>query len=373
MQLNYKDSGVNRLLGDDASKVLYEAAKLTWENRKGKIREVVEVFPDFSGLRAVDVSNLPDGTFMNMNFDGIGTKIEIGERMCKHDTVAFDLFGMVADDGSMRGAEPVLLGSILDVRSLGNDKKSYIDFIKQLAVGYVNAAKEANVAVVNGEIAEVGARVSGFGEFNYNWGAAVIWFARKDRLLTGYKIKPGDILIGLREEGFRSNGISLPRKILEREYGTNWHDLDCNGKKMGEIALHPSRIYTRAIVEMTGGVEGEAKAKVHGIAHITGGGIPEKLGRMLKPSKLGAIINATFEPCELMTLCQKLGNVSDEEAYRTWNMGQGMIVATPEPENVIEISNIYGIEAKIIGIVKQRSGIIIKSKGFFGYDKNLEF
>ena len=177
----YSDSGVNVELGDNASKVLYNAAKQTWENRKGRFGEVVELFEDFSGLRGIHVGGLPQGTFMNLGFDGVGTKIELGERIGKHDTVAYDLFAMVCDDAVVRGAEPVLIGSILDVNSLGRNGESHIDLVKQLATGYIGAAKAANVAVVNGEVAELGARVQGYGDFCYNWGAGIAWFARKDR------------------------------------------------------------------------------------------------------------------------------------------------------------------------------------------------
>ena len=193
---NYENSGVNIKLGEDASKVLYEAAKLTWKNRKGKLGEVVEIFSDFSGLRAVNVGGLPDDTYMNIGFDGVGTKVEIAERTKRHETVAFDLFAMVCDDAVVRGAEPVLVGSILDVKSLGNEDESYLNLVKQLALGYINAAEEANVSIVNGEIAELGSRVQGYGPFNYNWGASVVWFARKDRMITGNEIKPNDKLVG---------------------------------------------------------------------------------------------------------------------------------------------------------------------------------
>src|SRR3989344_6275503 len=97
-----------------ASKILYEAAKLTWKNRTGRLGEVVELFDDFSGLRAINVGGLPEDAYMNIGFDGVGTKIELAERIAKHDTVAHDLLAMVCDDAVVRGAEPVIVGSILD-------------------------------------------------------------------------------------------------------------------------------------------------------------------------------------------------------------------------------------------------------------------
>ncbi|QQG40264.1 MAG: hypothetical protein HYS81_02550 [Candidatus Aenigmatarchaeota archaeon] len=359
----YADSGVDIELGDDVSKVLYEAAKHTWNNRKGRLGEVVELFEDFSGLRAVNVGGLPADAYMSLGFDGVGTKMEIGERISKHDTVAYDLFAMVCDDAVVRGAEPVLIGSILDVRSLGEEDNSYMKFVKQLATGYIGAAKEANVAVVNGEVAELGARVSGYGSFNYNWGAGVAWFARRNRMFTGREIVEGDYLVGLREEGFRSNGLSLVRRIMKKAHGDDWHEEKHNGKNLAELALHPSRIYTGAAVEMFGGFDWKPRASVHGIAHITGGGVPGKLGRVLKPRGLGANITDPFEPADLMLHCQEIGDVTDAEAYRTWNMGQGMIVITDEPEDVERVAKKRRINARRIGRVSARPGIQIASKG----------
>ena len=360
---DYKSSGVDIELGDDASKVLYEAAKLTWKNRKGRLGEVVEIFEDFSGLRAINVGGLPSDTYMNINFDGVGTKMELGERIAKHDTVAYDLFAMVCDDAVVRGAEPVIVGSILDVKSLGDGNKSYIDFVKQLAVGYINAAKEANVAIVNGEVAELGARVNGYGPFNYNWGAGVVWFARKSRMLTGYEIQKGDKLVGLRENGFRSNGLSLVRKIMKTAHGDEWHRETYDGKSLAELALHPSRIYSGAVVDMLGGFDGESKAKIHGVSHITGGGVPGKLGRALRPSGLGAYLDNPFEPCDLMRYCQEKGNIADVEAYKTWNMGQGMIIITPSPDEVMNIANQHRVESRVIGEVTKEPIIRIRNKG----------
>ncbi|MEK6933343.1 MAG: AIR synthase-related protein [Nanoarchaeota archaeon] len=365
-QTTYADARVNVDLGDDASKVLYNAAKQTWKNRKGRFGEVVELFSDFSGLRAVHVGGLPQGTYMNLGFDGVGTKMELGERIGKHNTVAYDLFAMVCDDAVVRGAEPVLVGSILDVNSLGRDGESYIEFVKQLANGYICAAKAANVVVVNGEVAELGARVQGYGKFNYNWGAGIVWFAKKDRMFTGKEIQPIDSIVALKEEGFRSNGLSLVRKIMKQTYGDNWHEKDYNGKNLAELALTPSIIYSKAIVDMFGGFEEIPKAEVHGVAHITGGGIPGKLGRVLKQSGLSAAISDPFEPSEFVRYVQELGGVLDREAYRTWNMGQGMLVITPEPKRVIDVSSSYGIFAKEVGVIensKDNPIILIKNRG----------
>jgi phosphoribosylformylglycinamidine cyclo-ligase len=213
----------------------------------------------------------------------------------------------------------------------------------------------------------------GSGPFNYNWGAGVVWFAKKERLFTGKEIETGDYLVGLQETGFRSNGLSLVRKILKENYGEEWHTKTYDGKSMGELALKPSKIYTRAVVEMFGGFQDEPKAKIHGVAHITGGGIPGKLGRILKPSGYGATISSPFAPSDFMLHCQKLGKVPDDEAYKTWNMGQGMIIITPDPNKVMEISNSYNIKSKVIGKIESNLGIRILSAGVYSNNKYLNF
>jgi len=371
-QTTYADSGVNIDLGDDVSKILYNAAKQTWDNRKGKLGEVIVPFDDFTGVRAIDVSNLPAGTLMNIGFDGVGTKMELAERVKNHRTIAYDLFAMVCDDAVVRGAEPVLIGSILDVNSLGTSDEPFIEEVRQLAEGYIAAAKAANVAIVNGEVAELGSRVGGFGNFNYNWGAGVVWFAKRDRMFTGREIKEGDYLVGLREEGFRSNGLSLVRKIMKKNHGDNWHRVlwKRGNVSLADLALTPSRIYTAAVVDMFGGYDRQPKTKVHGVAHITGGGVPGKLGRVLNPSGLGAVIDTPFDPSEFVEYTQALGGVPDIEAYKTWNMGQGMIIVTPKPDEVIKVVADYGIQGQNIGIVTKEQGIRIKNRGAFCPDKN---
>ncbi|MFH1299319.1 MAG: AIR synthase-related protein, partial [Patescibacteria group bacterium] len=230
---------------------------------------------------------------------------------------------------------------ILDVNSLS------LDAVKGLAKGYIEAAKAARVAVVNGEIAELGSRVSGFGDFNYNWGASVVWFAQKDKLLTGEDIQVGDKVVTFKEKGFRSNGLSLLRKILEDNYGENWHEAELSGQKIGDLALEPSKIYCAAVWDML------QKLEIHGVAHITGGGIPGKLGRVLARAGLGAKLTDLFEPCQLMKHVIELGGVARDEAFRTWNMGNGMVVIVKpgQEEEVVSIASEHGIETKVCGEV----------------------
>lgn len=357
---------VNIELGDDVSRMLYEASKLTHDNRPGLL---VEFHESFSGLRAIPATMLKDvgNMYLNLAFDGVGTKVEVSERLDDHSVVAHDLFAMVCDDAVVRGAEPVAIGSILDVRQL-DDNEHTRTAVRQLAQGYVEAASAAGVVVVNGEVAELGDRVGGYGEFNYNWGATVLWFAHKDRILTGHQIQPGDSLVGLAEHGFRSNGITDVRKAMLEHYGPAWQDVvvrELGELSLGKLVQKPSIIYSRFVSELTGGynIEKEPKAAVTGVAHITGGGQPSKLGRMLEPSGLGVTIDDPIRPPRIMTAVQKLREFPDEKAYGKWHMGAGMVIATPEPEKVLAEANNHGLTARAIGQVTDEPGIRIKNRG----------
>jgi phosphoribosylformylglycinamidine cyclo-ligase len=363
--VTYARAGVHLDLGDAASRLLYEAARQTWAQRQGRFGEVIIPHDDFSGLRGIAVGALPPDTVMGIGFDGIGTKIEIAERLRIWNTLAFDLFAMVCDDAVVQGAEPVLIGSVLDVRTLGSTTISHLDIIAQLAEGYVAAARAARVAVLNGELAECGPRISGYGPFNCTWSAGVVWFARRTRLLSGAAVRPGDAIVGLAETGCRSNGFSLIRHILQSQHGEDWHTLPHGATTLGALALQPSQIYTAAVVDMLGGVDGEPCVDLHGVVHVTGGGIPGKLGRLLRRVHLGAEIPDPLSPGPLLTYLQEHGPVHDEEAYRVWNMGQGMLLITPQPEAALAVASRHGLTAQVIGAITSQPGLRLHSRGYF--------
>lgn len=360
----------------EISKLLFEAARQTWQTRTDDINQIICPNNNYSGVRFIKIANLPRGTVLSSNSDGVGTKVEVAERMLNHSTIAYDLFAMVCDDAVSSGLEPILVNTVLDVNSLKSNQE-----VIQLIKGYVRAAREAGVSIISGETAELGSRVSGYGKFNYNWCATLISLGNESRIITGQKVEPNQYLVGLKEQGFRSNGLTLVRKTLEEYFGEEWHTLKLNNfgehasVTLGELVLTPSKIYTRAIIEITGGWDlwNEQEAELTGIAHITGSGIPEKLGRVLRVTKTGALIDNPFEPCEVMKYCQDLGNISDQLAYSTWNMGQGMILITTEPDRVMQILEKYKIESKVIGKTTSQPGIRIKSKGVNLTNQYLDF
>jgi phosphoribosylformylglycinamidine cyclo-ligase len=376
-----KPEDINIKAGDDASKAFYEAATQTYANQPGLLREALS---SFSGLRSTSLDQLGPDLEMGMESDGIGTKVEIAERVGRHDTIAFDLMAMMCDDAAVRGAEPVLVNTVFDVNTLGKEHdsdelKEYIrQSMGQLATGYVAAANAANVVISGGEIAELGDRVGGYGPFNYNWGGTAIWLAHRDRQLTGKELRPGDKLVGLVENGFRSNGITNVRQAMIERYGENWQDVvdpSLGEKTLGELALEPSTIYSGFMSRLTGGydINREPLATITGAAHITGGGQPSKIGRLLEASGLGVEIANPIAPPEIMLKMQEINGYDDRTAYGKWHMGPGMVVATSEPDEVLEAAETYGINAQEIGIVTEDPGIMVRNMGANSDSRWLEF
>lgn len=372
---------VNIKAGDDASKAFYAAAKQTYPNQPDMLREA---FSSFSGLRSTSLDLLGSDLEMGMESDGIGTKVEIAERVGRHDTIAFDLIAMMCDDAAVRGAEPVLINTVFDVNTLGKEDdpdelKEYIHrAMGEIAVGYVAAANTANVVISGGEIAELGDRVGGYGPFNYNWGGTALWLAHRDRQLTGKELRPGDKLVGLAEHGFRSNGITNVRQAMLERYGEDWHkvvDRSLGEKALGELALEPSTIYSGFMSHLTGGydINRHPIARVTGAAHITGGGQPSKLGRMLEASGLGAEIADPIAPPNIMLKMQEINSYDDRTAYGKWHMGPGMVIATPEPEKVLEAAAANKVEAQEIGVITEEPGIRVRNMGAGSDSRWLEF
>lgn len=365
----YKAAGVDLQLGDDLSQMLYEASKLTWENRAGEFGEPTSSVDAFRGLRDMSIEPLmrvpkPEGIRLFQCDDGVGTKVEVAQRMGRHNTIAHDLLAMVVDDAAVKGYEPAAVSTTLDVRKLTESMKPEME---QLAEGYVEAAKRAQVALVNGEVAELGDLVGGFGEgLVYNWSATLLAAGHQKRLLDGRAVRPGDALVGLRERGFRSNGLSLVRKTLKAAFGENWHEHieEESGRPWGDVVLEPSTIYSPLLVSALGGYD-LAKtpyARVHGAAHITGGGIPAKLGGLLRTASVGAVIEEPWPVPHPMRTLWEMSGIGLEEAHHVWNMGTGMVVATPDPDRIEWLADYHSgvdIEAKRIGTVVAEQSIRI--------------
>lgn len=343
----YKESGVDIELGDRCSKLAYEAAKATFGGRKGMIGEPVLDEGGFTGM--MDMGDF----YLIQNDDGVGTKIEVAEKMRKFDTMGYDLLAMVADDGICVGAEIFSVTNTLDCPKLDEE------MVDGLMTGLKKAALEQKIVVPGGELAELGNALNGA-----VWNATAVGILEKDKVITGSDIQEGDAVLVLKSVGIRSNGLSLARMILKEKFGDDWVHADYgDGRMWGDVILTPSKIFHRAVLNLIGGYKQERKFNIKGIVHNTGGGIKGNLPRLLKKKGLGADLTDLPEPHEFMRKLQEMGNVSDEEAYKTWNMGVGMmmVVNSVDAERILQALKNEGIDANIAG--KVISGAEIKIKG----------
>lgn len=306
--------GVDIDLGNKCSAIAYGWAKRTFSNRAG-----TEGMP-LQGLDGLFANVVECGGHkLAMAADGIGTKVEVAERVGDFSTLGFDLMAMIVDDLVCVGAEPMTLTNTLDVDVL--DERVVDDLMR----GLHDAAKVASVAIVGGEIAELGRRIGGWGSgMHFNWCASGVGLVR-DQIINGRDIVPGDAVIALRSDGFRSNGFSLLRRVLTDRFGDDWHLATTEeGRSWGRVALTPARIYAPLIRTLR-----QSGIPLKGIVHVTGGGIGDNLTRILKVARCGAHLPSLFAPHDFMREAQELGNVDEEVAYRNWNMGNGMLLVVP--------------------------------------------
>jgi len=222
--------------------------------------------------------------------------------------------------------------------------------------GLSKACLEQKIVVPGGEIAELKGHVNG-----YTWNATAVGIVDKKKFIDGRSIKPGDEIIALESPNFRSNGFTLLRAVLTKKYGKNWHLKTFRGKRWGDIALAPSVVYHAGMLSLIGRFGEKPRMRVKGLAHITGGGLPGNAPRMFGNKPLGILFDKLPLPPAAMLELQKLGNVSDREAYETWNMGIGMMLIAENTQGALALLKKAGFKASVVGKVTKNPGVILKS------------
>ena len=357
-QLNmttYKQSGVNIAKGDECSKLAYGAALETFAGRKNMIGGSVKLEGGFSGI--LDFGDF----YLVQNCDGVGSKIAVAEAVSKFDTLGYDLVAMVADDAVCLGAETVSITNTIDTEMVD------ANIVKALMKGLKNACLEQKIVIPGGEIAEMPDKVKGS-----IWNADAVGIVEKRKLITGKTVEAGDQIIALRSRGFRSNGFSLARYVLKQQFGDGWVEKQFAKRvSWGDALLEPSLIYSGALLEILGRYGEKRLAEIKALAHVTGGGIPGNIVRVL--NGYGADLDMLWEPNEAMLRLQEYGKVSDGEAYQVWNMGTGMLIISNEFKKIAPILKKNGVEAKIVGKVSEKPGIRLLSGGGFKKGKVMKF
>ncbi len=275
--------------------------------------------------------------------DGVGTKLKIAFLSNKHDTVGIDLVAMCANDILTLGAMPFLF---LDYFACGRiDENVYTDVINGICEG----CKMAGCALVGGETAEM---PSFYKDGEYDLAGFAIGIVEKDRIINGESIKEGDIILGLPSNGLHSNGFSLVRKVFFDVHNLNVHDrIDGIDGMLYEELLKPTKIYARTILNLL------EKFHIKGMAHITGGGIPGNVKRIIPDGLFAQIKIDKRQIPEIFYIIKRLGNVPEDDMLSTFNMGIGfvIIVDANDVANIINAIKSSGEEAFVLGEIERSS------------------
>jgi len=332
--LSYRDAGVDIDAGDRLVENIKPFAKRTMRP------EVLGGIGGFGAL--VEISKKYREPVLVSGTDGVGTKLKLAFELNRHDTVGIDLVGMSVNDILVQGAEPLFF---LDYFACGKlDVEAATEVIKGIASG----CEQAGCALIGGETAEMpGMYPAG----EYDLAGFAVGVVEKANIISGANIKPGDAVIGLASNGAHSNGYSLVRKIIER------NQPDLNAKFDGERTLAdcimaPTRIYVKPLLALM------QTLTVKGMAHITGGGLLENVPRVLPENVVAQLDGKAWHTPKLFDWLREMGNVDQQEMYRTFNCGIGMvvIVGKGDADAALAQLNAAGERAAVIGTIRARNG-----------------
>jgi len=262
--------------------------------------------------------------------DGVGTKMLVADRMHDWTTVGIDCIAMNVNDLYVMNLEPVAF-----VDYIATDRLS-VEKMAQIGTGLNEGARQANIDIVGGETATLNGLVNGL-----DLAGTCLGMQKRERVVTGEKIVPGDVIIGVPSTGIHSNGLTLARRIVEKyaDYGQRLSD----GKTLGEELLTPTRIYHESL-------RVAQRCTVHGMCHVTGGG----LLNFKRLSQYGFYFTDMIEPPEIFSWIRTAGGIDNVEMYRTFNMGMGYAYITPESSVRCVLQEVN--DAKVVGEIRRRPG-----------------
>jgi phosphoribosylformylglycinamidine cyclo-ligase len=332
--LSYRDAGVDIDAGDRLVENIKPFAKRTMRP------EVLGGIGGFGAL--VEISKKYKEPVLVSGTDGVGTKLKLAFELNRHDTVGIDLVGMSVNDILVQGAEPLFF---LDYFACG---KLEVDAATEVIKGVAAGCEQAGCALIGGETAEMpGMYPAG----EYDLAGFAVGVVEKSQIITGQDIRPGDTVLGLASNGAHSNGYSLVRKILALSRP------DINARFDGERTLAdcimaPTRIYVKPLLALMQNI------KVKGMAHITGGGLLENIPRVLPQNVVAQLDGESWHTPKLFDWLRTMGNVAQQEMYRTFNCGIGMAVVVGSnnvPDAIVQLEA-SGETVSVIGIIRGRQG-----------------
>jgi phosphoribosylformylglycinamidine cyclo-ligase len=311
---------------------------------------------NFRGPRPFTFKNLPEGFMIEASTDGIGTKGIVIDAAKTHNLAAYDIIAMTASDITRFGGIPLIFINVFDTSSIGNEGDEVSRSYKSAIQGLGEVAKEAQIVVLKGETAQMGVAIGSEiadSKTKLNWSGTMIGAYHKDKMITGETLAPGQVIIALKENGFRCNGISSLRAALREKYGKEWWQNE-EAKESIEQAATPSVLYDMYINTLHGWFDKNftPEVKIHSVVHLSGGALKEKLAKdILFSRNLSANLTDLWEPSQIMRQCAEWRKLSDEEFYEVWHGGQGMLIIVDEKdaEHCLKRASDFNIKAKVAG------------------------
>jgi phosphoribosylformylglycinamidine cyclo-ligase len=303
--------------------------------------EVVGGIGGFAGLFDASALKAYERPLLATSADGVGTKVAIAQAMDVHDTIGFDLVGMLVDDLVVCGAEPLFMTDYIACGKVVPER------IAAIVKGIAQACAESGTALLGGETAE---HPGLLGADEYDVAGSTTGVVEADRIIGAELVRPGDVVIAMASSGLHSNGYSLVRDVLLNRAG--WaldRDVPELGQTLGEALLTPTRLYTKPVLDLLDRVE------VHALSHITGGGLAANLARVVPDSVSVRVDRSTWELPPIFSLVQGVGSLAQSDIEEALNIGVGMVALVPADsvDSTVRALDQHGIHAWPAGDVAE--------------------
>lgn len=331
--ITYKDAGVDIEKADKFVEEIKTLVKGTFN------KNVITPIGGFTSAFLLELANYREPVITSST-DGVGTKLKIAQALNRHDSIGIDLVAMCVNDLITTASKPLFF---LDYFATGRLEPSVaVDVIK----GIVKGCELSGCALVGGETAEMPGM---YQDGEYDLAGFAVGIVERERMLDGSKTEAGNILIGLASSGIHSNGYSLVRKLIELKgyrYSDYFHEF---GKTLGEELLTPTKIYVKSILELS------KRVNIRSIAHITGGGIPGNLIRVINNNLRAVIEEGSWEILPVFKWIQREGQIEKKEMYKTFNMGIGLIISIDrrDEKEALNILEDLGEKPYIVGYLEE--------------------
>lgn len=313
------------------------------------------------GPRGFPSVNLPPGCYLSLEGDGSGMRPVVTDAAFGHATAGHDLLAMIIMDITRWGGLPLIVEDHLSLNTLREVDSEPFNTYLSMMQGLCQAANEQGVVIFNGETAQM---TNCVGSDNFDsptkflWSGACVGMYLKKLLITGAALIPGQIVIALRENSFRGNGWSSVRKVFSEQFGERWWE-NPSAQEWIKKAAAPSVLYDYFLTTVNGwhqtGDTFDQLIKMHFIAHISGGGIDLKFADVLFSLGFSAELTDLWEPPEIMKKVVEWRGMSDEEAYKAFNGGQGALLVVDENDvdGFITLAQEFSIDAKVCGTITE--------------------